>query len=597
MQRVKRKNPWLTLVLLVITGLVYSALSLALSGQGEISWGGDPVLFLWNTLPVLLMLGLVWLATGFAWLASLLTGGAVFLLTGGNYFKTAFRGDPLIWQDLHNLREGAQMAGEYEVAFTPLMYGFLAAIFLLSALLFAFGRGRPGSVVRLLSLTAVGLVSLYCFYEVYPDDQRYTALAGEYARSDGDAYAACGMLYPFFHSYGEYAEIFGRYDASGAQEILARYEDGEIPQEKKVSLVTIQLEAFADLSLYNIDGLRPHVYQKFHEMLEESYSGRLITDVFAGGTTETEWAVLTGGNYHGDFTEKTNSVAWYLKSQGYVTGGGHPSHEWFYDRVTVNPNLGLDDYLFMENYYGQFPKADKDVAYDNVFFPDLENRIQSHFATSEQPMFSFNVTYQGHGPYNMERAYWGTGYCTGDYEEGTINALNNYFHVIWDTSNYVTHLLRYLEKLEEPVVLLLYGDHKPWMGNKGAIYEGLGISLDTSTEEGFLNHYATWYAIWGNPAAKAALGEDFQGTGPDLSPCFLMNEVFRLCGWEGSAYMQAQRQTAETLPVLHTKGWVKEEGSYTLAPSDEAEALAEQFQMISRYDRTHWSGALPADEK
>ena len=108
---------------------------------------------------------------------------------------------------------------------------------------------------------------------------------------------------------------------------------------------------------------------------------------------------------------------------------------------------------------------------------------------------------------------------------------------------------------------------------------------------------ATWYAIWGNPAAKAALGEDFQGTGPDLSPCFLMNEVFRLCGWEGSAYMQAQRQTAETLPVLHTKGWVKEEGSYTLAPSDEAEALAEQFQMISRYDRTHWSGSLPADEK
>ena len=38
------------------------------------------------------------------------------------------------------------------------------------------------------------------------------------------------------------------------------------------------------------------------------------------------------------------------------------------------------------------------MAYDDVFFPDLEARLTEYFATNEAPLFSFNVTYQGHGP-------------------------------------------------------------------------------------------------------------------------------------------------------------------------------------------------------
>lgn len=188
------------------------------------------------------------------------------------------------------------------------------------------------------------------------------------------------------------------------------------------------------------------------------------------------------------------------------------------------------------------------MAYDEVFFPDLQQRLTEYFNTNDAPLFSFNVTYQGHGPYNMERTYWGDSYCTGDYSQSTLNALNNYFYLVQDSSAYMKSFTQYLDSLDEPVVLLLYGDHKPWMGNHGVIYEGMGISLDTTTEEGFRNYYSTWYMIWGNQAAKDLLGQDFQGQGPDLSPCFLMNEVFELIGWEGSAYMQAQRETAHTLP-------------------------------------------------
>ncbi len=586
-KKILPRKCWLTVLLLVAAGITFTAFALALSGQGEISWGGSPLLFALNALPVLLVLALLWLATGQAWISCLVTGTLAFLVAGGNYFKVMFRDDPLRWEDLSLIREATQMSDQYQVELTPLMIAWIVVIVAFVLALFFLGRGKPRLRWRLAALVGTAAVSVAVFLLVCADDALYGLLAGDHAGDQRQAYAATGNLYPFVHSAGSYLSRITAYDEGEAEEILGQFQDETIPEEKKVSLISIQMEAMADLSVYDIDGLSPSVYADFHALQAESYSGTLITDIFAGGTTETEWAVLTGGNQHGDFSTKTDSVAWYLKSQGYTANGAHPCREWFYDRKTVNPNLGLDDYLFTDNYYYQFIAPGEDVAYDDVFFPDLEERLTEYFQTSNKPLFSFNVTYQGHGPYEDEVAYWGTDFCTGDYEEGTRNILNNYFYVVQNSAGHMREFTEFLDTLDEPVVLLLYGDHKPWMGNHGSIYEGLGISLDTATEEGFRNYYSTWYMIWGNQAAKDLLGQDFQGQGPDLSPCFLMNEVFELIGWQGSDYMQAQRQIAHALPVLHTTGWAEEKGVLTPTPSQEARQMMQTFQNLSTYDRTH----------
>lgn len=586
-KKILPRKSWLTVLLLVAAGITFTAFSLALSGQGDIRWGGSPLLFALNALPVLLVLALLWLATGQAWIACLVTGTLAFLITGGNYFKVMFRDDPLQWEDLSLIREATQMSDQYQVVLTPLMIAWIVVIAAFALALFLLGRGKPRLRWRLVALVGTAAVSLAVFFLVYTDDALYDLLADRYAGDQRQAYAANGVIYPFVHSAGSYLSQLTAYDEGEAKEILSQFQDAVIPEDKKVSLISIQMEAMADLSLYDIDGLSPSVYADFHALQAESYSGNLITDIFAGGTTETEWAVLTGGNQHGDFSTKTDSVAWYLKSQGYTANGAHPCREWFYDRKSVNPNLGLDDYLFTDNYYYQFIEPGADVAYDDVFFPDLEDRLTEYFATSDDPLFSFNVTYQGHGPYEDEVAYWGTDFCTGDFSDSTRNILNNYFYVVQNSAGHMKAFTEFLDTLDEPVVLLLYGDHKPWMGNHGTIYEGLGISLDTATEEGFRNYYSTWYMIWGNQAAKDLLGQDFQGQGPDLSPCFLMNEVFELIGWEGSDYMQAQRQIAHTLPVLHTTGWAEENGVLTPTPSEKARQLMQTFQNLSTYDRTH----------
>ena len=581
------RSTLLTVLLLLAAGFIMSGFSLALSGRDGISWGGNPILYVLNTLPIMLCLFLVWLASGQAWLAHAITGVLIFLLTGGNYFKLIFRDDPVLWSDLHRLREGFKMSGQYHVTLTGTLALWIVVLAAVTVLLFFFGRGKPAAVPRLLTLTLVGMVAVICFYDIYPSNERYTVLAGDYAKNKTEAYTACGVVYPFFHSAGAYRESDANYDEAAAQERYNQYQDAPIPEEKKVNLIGLQLEAFADFSLFDIEGISDSVYADYHYLQSQSYTGTLVTDIFAGGTAESEWAVLTGGNIHDDFKVKTDTVAWYLKDQGYTANGSHPCRAWFYDRANVNPNLGLDDYLFTDNYFNKY--TDGDVVYDDVFFPDLEGRLTEYFKNNDAPLFSFNVTYQGHGPYNMEKTYWGSEYYNGPVQQSSQNALNNYFHVIQDTSAHLVQFTEYLNALDEPVVLFMYGDHKPWMGNHGCIYEELGINMDTNTPDGFINYYSTQYVIWANDKAKEILGCDFQGEGPMLSPCFLMNQIFEMCGWEGSAYMQGQRETAHALPVLHTTGWVMENGTLTPTPSPRSQALIDDFQSLSRYDRTRFN--------
>ena len=52
------------------------------------------------------------------------------------------------------------------------------------------------------------------------------------------------------------------------------------------------------------------------------------------------------------------------------------------------------------------------------------------------------------------------------------------------------------------MVIVVFGDHNPWLGDGNAVYKAIGLDLDFSTEEGFYNYYSTRYLIWANDAAK-----------------------------------------------------------------------------------------------
>lgn len=557
-----------------------------------------PLILLLNLiLPVALALFLYAL-TRRAWLAFALDAAAVLGLAAGNYFKLTFRDDPLMFADLFLLKEAGNMAGKYSL-FVDRKLAF-ALLCTASGVLFLLllVRGRPPRRTRFRAVLGLlgGSLALLCL-PVMTDEQVYETHTAYYEHLDNrwsatQQYLSRGFVYPFVHSVSSAFETAPRgYTAAAAQTMASAFADGDIPEPQKVNVVCIMLEAFQDFSRFGTPTLAHDVYAGYHALESESYTGDLVTNIFAGGTVDTERCFLTGFSQLPAFRGNTNAYPWYFRSQGYQTTGLHPSMSWFYNRENINAHMGFEDYYFMENLFRQHtadPEAT--MALDDLFFPLLKEDLARR--QSGAPIFSFSVSYQGHGPYTADRCWWGQveDYVPADapYTSEERYILANYFGSVEDTIGHLTDLRDFLAAQDEPYLLVVFGDHNPWMGDGNSVYAAMGLDLDQSTQAGFSNYYSTRYLIWANDLARAALGNDFVGQGPALGPYFLMNQLFELCGWEGPAYLQSIGAVARRVPVQHATGLYLEDGLFTPTLSPEGAALSQDYSFLQYYERHHF---------
>ena len=371
------------------------------------------------------------------------------------------------------------------------------------------------------------------------------------------------------------------YNASEAKALLEPKEDVNIPEEEKVDIITLQLEAFADFSRFEgVEGIDfERAYEIYHAIEAESYSGTLLTNIFAGGTVDTERAFLTGFADQWNYRTNTNSYGWYFGSQGYTVEGCHPSYDWFYNRKNVNRYLGIPVNYFYENRFSQLYTGG--IATDDVLLPEIFRLYEENRDGEGDPYFSFNVTYQGHGPYSTEDTWRGMHYTDGRYSTETTNIVDNYLASLQDTAEQLRLLLDDFASENRPVVVIAFGDHKPWLGDGNSAYHELGVNLDISTVEGFYNYYGTRYFIWANAVAKAALGNEFVGEGPDVSSCFLMNLFFDLCGWAGDGWTQATTAVWRELPALTTVGrYLQKDGTLVETPDEAGRQALETYRQI-----------------
>ncbi len=248
----------------------------------------------------------------------------------------------------------------------------------------------------------------------------------------------------------------------------------------------------------------------------------------------------------------------------------------------MNDYLGFERSVFTENGFGELVDpyvamwhSDQQLA--DYLLADLD-------AADGSPLFSFAVSYQNHGPYaETESTVPYVSPEASGWSQESCNMLNNYLFGVNETVCEYVRLTQELDARDTPVVLVLFGDHKPWMGNGGSVYEEMGIDFDTSTLAGFRNYYATPYLIWANRAAKEVLGADFTGDGGDFSPCFLMTRLFDACGWAGPGYMQLSRAMRDISPLLHTNGLFLHDGVLTSVLSDTDRSFYRSWLAVQYY--------------
>lgn len=537
----------------------------------------QPLVLVLNFVPFVLLCLLFFCVTNRAWAAFSLTGIVCLVFSWAQYWKLMGRNDPIYAEDLLLISEAMQMSGSYAQLTWQIVLSAILVIFATWLIARCF-RGRFSRPAARLTLFAA-LIALCCglYPTVYTSSSVYNSMKTfPYINQwfETNKYISRGGIYPFIHSIQTAVPTAPEgYAAQAAADLLSSYETDSIPEDQKVSVIAVMYEAFADLSTCTdtITGADP--YEAFHALQSESYHGTLITNIFAGGTIDTERCFLTGFSALTNFRRPSWSYARYFSDQGYTVNGAHAGYEAFYNRRNVNDNLGISDYRFIEDYYEDlFPDQ---IPTDSQFLPDITQYCNRQM--EDGPVFSFNVTYQNHGPYDSAAACFEREYIPrGSLSEADYLIANNYLAGVEDTALQMMAMADSFRDSGKPVVLVFFGDHKPWLGEQSTTYQALDIDIFSQSDESFLTYYSAEYIIWANPAAREVLGKAFTGTGPSVSPCFLMNVLFEQCGWEGPSYQKLTDEVMAQMPVVHTTNRYQVNGAVV----EESDLSAENTRLL-----------------
>lgn len=415
---------------------------------------------------------------------------------------------------------------------------------------------------------------------------------------DNNGFMSKGLAYPFvYKGFDAFKKRDKHIDTKAAEKILAGYQEKDLPAGKKPHIIGMMLESFKDFSDLPITAnFTRDPYAAFHEIEKEALRGRMIANIYGGGTFTTESQFLTANPEGPKVKLPHESYASYFHKQGYLTEAFHPNDGEFYNRFNFYPKAGFDGFYDSKNYLhnpnGNAISADKD------FFPELYKRFL--IESRKGPYFQFSVTLQNHGPYFKDRLVNGSYFTQPKgMSTETYNYLNNYFNGICHTGEALRWLTDQLKDYPEPVIFIFFGDHSPSVPNDG--YLGLGLSNPKNPVENLQIKQATPFCIWANEAAKKAYGKSFVGEMPDSSPSYMMSRLWDYLGWDvGTPYQQFRKDSMKDFSVVF-QNFKKISEGYTQTLTSEQQKRLESIQNVNLYNKhqkdAYWEKVMAEKKK
>lgn len=298
-----------------------------------------------------------------------------------------------------------------------------------------------------------------------------------------------GIKKPVLYSEARVKEIFPKseYDSKGNMSLKDTNDAQEHP-----NIIYIQLESFVDpLRFKNIKCSQDPI-PYFRQLMETCSSGDLTVPACGAGTANTEFETLTGISarffgpgeypYKSALSDRTmESTAYVLKSMGYKTHAIHNHRAVFYNRNIVFKNLGFDTFTSLE-YMSDVPKTPKNWAKDEI----LTGAIMDAMNSTEGKDYIHTISVQGHGKYPPEQIMKNPAIQVTEAPNEEMKWKYEYFvNQMYEMDKFVKELTDKLSTFDEPVVLVMFGDHIP----------ALDITEDTYDAKDL---YTTEYVIWSN---------------------------------------------------------------------------------------------------
>ena len=282
--------------------------------------------------------------------------------------------------------------------------------------------------------------------------------------------------------------------SKGTIENLQSEIEQALPQteEEHPNIIVLQLESFIDPTRIEGMSFSENPLPFFTALKEQYTSGYLTVPTIGAGTANTEFEVITGMSHHhfgtGEYPYKTflkeqpcESYAYVLKNLGYQAHAIHDYTATFYDRNIAYSYLGFDTFTSME-YMENLTYNQLGWAEDRVLTQSILDCLNS----TSGPDYVMTVSVQGHGKYPDDFEDPGPITVTmPGLDESDLARYRYYVNQIHQMDLFLSELIEALSALDEEVVLVVYGDHLPSVGDISQVF----------SEEDL---YRTEYVIWSN---------------------------------------------------------------------------------------------------
>lgn len=573
----------------------------------------QPLILFLNWLPIALLTAAFAFAFRNVFFSSALVGliaGAMSLI---NRVKLTIRGEPFVPRDISLIKEAADAAGSYDMTLPWFQIGCLVvmtAVFIVLGVLLPLKKSedapkKRGALVRVMGFVLCLAVLVGAVGLVYSSTDLYNSFETTEPYNLSSVNNELGFAYYFCYHFSTYKiekpEGFDREEAASWE---IGYESA--PDAADVNVVFVMNEAFSDILNEDVfvfpEGENPmEVYNTMAEG-ENAWAGHIVVPYFAGGTADTEFDVASGMQTNllnpaapsltafRTVNRDLDSIFRIFGADGYTSCFMHPGQSWFYNRENVYDWFGADESFFVEDFDAEYKGS---WVTDESVLRELVSRFEEKSAGGGLD-FTYAVTIQNHMSYTAEK--YGDYVCpevetTAELSPEIQTAVNVYAEGIRDANAMLEDLTEFYSEQSEPVLLVFFGDHLPYLGDNRQGYAELGLPAASVTggEDPFAAYTAP-VLFWCNDAAAEALdfanaieALDLPADGR-ISACYLGAAVLELTGrGEVSPWFAFLNEMRRELPVLHNGYYESADGEITTEPTAEEAALVSRMRCWAYY--------------
>lgn len=457
------------------------------------------------------------------WVSALILGVPYLILALCNYYKLQTLNFPLVPSDMLLTKNAGNMLGFVAGMEIPLNIFIGLFLFLCCILVLVLFRRKPFWADSLSFLVASVLLAVFLITtspHVYRQFLTAFSMEQEDTADQNANFKLHGMIGSFLLNLNQLSlTTIEDYDKDSVSDALSQFKPEENDKEDfvKPDVIVILSEAFWDVNQLTNVSFREDPLLSYHKLAQEGLSGNIVSPVFGGGTVRAEFEVLTGLSvmnlpdgsipYEQYLDHDIPSLASYFNSYGYRSIGLHTFTKTFYNRENAYPRMGFEAFYGLEDFPYEYESSTE-------YVPDeyLMDWILEELDDSSDPQFVMAITMENHGPYRYKYSdYDLTVTPKIDMDELSQTLINNLTQGVYKADRALGALTDALRERERPTVVLMFGDHLPYMeaGHAGFVSGGLISQPDSTlwTDEETLKMAACPYLIWANYKTEESTAE------------------------------------------------------------------------------------------